>query len=379
MTEAKEVVAETNGQEKKNDEIEEETELESGIIRQVEYYFGDLNLPRDKFLREQVLLDDGWVPIEILIRFNRLAKMTRDPEVIAKALNKSTSGLLEVSDDNTKVRRSPEVPVPEMNEDRRKELSNRTIYAKGFAKDGTLDDVLKYFKQFDEVENIIMRKYQDRSTKKKHFKGSVFATFKTKEQAEKFIENKPYKYMDTELLVLWQDDYILQKQEEYANKREQKDKKNKEKEIKEVPEKEEFKLPAGTVLHFSEGTEQMKREDVKEALAALGADVAYIDFKVGDKEGWVRLTKENTAKGVAEKMTDGKVKIADAEVVFKVLEEEEEKEYLEKTIEEMSKRRKNMKNFKNSKGRKGGNKYHGKKRKQDHEDHSPPKKVKTDS
>lgn len=41
MTEAKEVVAETNGQEKKNDEIEDETELESAIIRQVEYYFGE--------------------------------------------------------------------------------------------------------------------------------------------------------------------------------------------------------------------------------------------------------------------------------------------------------------------------------------------------
>lgn len=78
-------------------------------------------------------------------------------------------------------------------------------------------------------------------------------------------------------------------------------------------------------------------------------------------------------------MTDNKIKIADAEVVFKVLEGEEEKLYLEKTVEEMSKRRKNMKNFKNNKGRKGGNKYHGKKRKQDHEDNSPPKKLKTDS
>lgn len=88
----------------------------------------------------------------------------------------------QVSDDNKKVRRNPELPVPEMNEERRKELSSRTIYAKGFPKDSTLDDILKFFKQFDEVETIIMRKYSDRASKKKLFKGSVFATFKAREQ-----------------------------------------------------------------------------------------------------------------------------------------------------------------------------------------------------
>ncbi|KAJ8729678.1 hypothetical protein PYW08_001259 [Mythimna loreyi] len=378
MTEAKEVVAESNGEEnnKKEESLDEETsDLESSIIRQVEYYFGDLNLPRDKFLREQVTLDEGWVPLDILTRFNRLAKLTKDTEIIAKALNKATNGLLEVSEDNKKVRRSPDVPIPEMNEERRKELSNRTIYAKGFPKDATLDDLLKHFKKYDQVENIIMRKFQERSSKKRMFKGSVFITFKTREQAEKFMEGKPHEYQETELIILWQDDYIAQKQEEYANKKEQKDKRNKDKDNN--VEKEELKLPTGTVLHFSGGTDQMKREDIKEALSTIGADIAYIDFKVGDKEGWVRLTKEDTAKGIAEKMTDNKMKIAEADVEFKVLEGEEETTYLQKTVEEMTKRRKNMKNFKSNKGRKGGNKYHGKKRRHDNEDSGNTKKIRT--
>lgn len=88
----------------------------------------------------------------------------------------------QVSEDNKKIRRSPEMPLPEMNEERRKELLSRTIYAKGFIKDASLDDLLKFFKQYEEVENIVMRKYQDRQTKQRIFKGSVFATFKTKEQ-----------------------------------------------------------------------------------------------------------------------------------------------------------------------------------------------------
>ncbi|CAH0700850.1 unnamed protein product [Spodoptera exigua] len=376
MTEAKEVVAESNGENNKQEQpVEEENELETAIIRQVEYYFGDLNLPRDKFLREQVQIDDGWVPLDILTRFNRLAKLTKDTEIIAKALLKSTNGLLEISEDKKKVRRSPDVPIPEMNEERRKELSSRTVYAKGFPKESTLDDLLKHFRQYEQVENIIMRKYQERSSKKRLFKGSIFLTFKTRAQAEKFMETKPHEYQGTELLLHWQEDYIAQKQEEYANKKEQKDnKKNKDKEHQNV-EKEELKLPTGTVLYFSGGTDQMKREDIKEALSTLGADIAYIDFKVGDKEGWVRLTKENTAKVVAEKMTENKMKIAEADVEFKVLEGEEESTYLQKTVEEMAKRRKNMKNFKSNKGRKGGNKYHGKKRRNDNDD-GPPRKVK---
>ncbi|KAI1237187.1 hypothetical protein IHE44_0014443 [Lamprotornis superbus] len=35
------------------------------------YYFGNHNLPRDKFLKEQIKLDDGWVPLEVMIKFNR--------------------------------------------------------------------------------------------------------------------------------------------------------------------------------------------------------------------------------------------------------------------------------------------------------------------
>lgn len=376
MTEAKEVVADTNGQENNKAEGngEAENKLESSIIRQVEYYFGDPNLTRDKFLREQVQLDDGWVPFEILIRFNRLAKLTTDIDLIAKSLAKSTSGLLEVSEDNKKVRRNPEMPVPEMNEERRKELADRTIYAKGFPKDSLLDDLLKYFSQFEDVENVIMRKYDDRASKKRLFKGSVFATFKTKEQAENF-KSTPHKYQDTELLIHWQDEYVKLKQAEYQSKREQKEKKIKEKEKDVQADKEDFKLPSGTVLHFCEGSDKMKREDIKDALTALGADVAYIDYKVGDKEGWVRLAKENTSKDLADKMTDGKVKITDTDVVFKLLEGEEEKAYLDKTIEEMSKRRKNMKNFQKNRGRKGGNKFHGKKRRQDNDD-GPPRKIK---
>ncbi|XP_026325537.1 la protein homolog [Hyposmocoma kahamanoa] len=371
-------VAGENGKERENN-AEDETELESAIIQQVEYYFGDMNLARDKFLREQIKLDDGWVPLDVLARFNRLAKLSKDAKVIANALSKSTSGIIELSEDNQKIRRSPEMPVPEMNEERRKELQGRTVYTKGLPKDSKLDELLKFFKQHGDVENIVMRKYLDRSKKQRIFKGSVFVTFKNKEQAVKFLENKDLKYGETDLLILSQEAYFQKKQEEYSEKKEKRDKKHKQKEAAFEKEKEELKLPKGTVLYFSEAADTTKRENIKEALVALEVDVAYIDFKVGDTKGWVRLAKENAAKEFAEKFPDGKVKIGDADVVFKLLEDDEETEYLKRTVEDMVKKRHNQKNFSKQFKHKGG--YKGKqsrKRKQDQHGDEPSRKVKAD-
>lgn len=100
--------------------------LENKIIKQIEYYFGDINLPRDKFMQEKIKEDDGWVSLEVLLTFKRLASLTTDEEVIVKAIENSNSGLVAVSEDKKKLRRNPEKAAPELNEDRQKELRSRT-------------------------------------------------------------------------------------------------------------------------------------------------------------------------------------------------------------------------------------------------------------
>ncbi len=70
--------------------------LEKQIIRQIEYYFGDANLKRDRFLQERVKEDDGWVSLETMTKFNRLKALTEDFNVITTALEKSTNKLIEV-------------------------------------------------------------------------------------------------------------------------------------------------------------------------------------------------------------------------------------------------------------------------------------------
>lgn len=91
------------------------------------------------------------------------------------------------------------------------------------------------------------------------------------------------------------------------------------------------------------------------------------------------MAKQDTAKEIAAKITGGKLPINDKEVLFELVEGDEEKNYLEKTVEEMVKRRKNQKVYGKQKAggkNRGGRQF--RKRKQDNHDDGPPKKVKAD-
>ncbi|XP_057471777.1 la-related protein 1A-like isoform X3 [Actinidia eriantha] len=62
--------------------------LRSKIVKQIEYYFSDKNLPNDHYLLS--LMDvEGWVPISCIANFNRVKKMTRDIPFIVDALKSS--------------------------------------------------------------------------------------------------------------------------------------------------------------------------------------------------------------------------------------------------------------------------------------------------
>ena len=83
----------------------------------------------------------GWVGIDVMLKFARLSKLSSEGDVILKALQKSEEKLIEVDLENKKVRRNPEMPLPEVEDDEAKKV--KTIYLKGFEKTNTtLDDLL---------------------------------------------------------------------------------------------------------------------------------------------------------------------------------------------------------------------------------------------
>ena len=246
---------------------------EKKIVRQVEYYFGDFNLPRDKFLLEETKTDDGWVSMETMLKFKRLLDLSSDKAVITAALKKSKAGLIEVAEDNTKIRRNPEIPLPENTVESKAALEARTVYVKGFNNEGTtLDELLDYFNENNSnVVSIQMRNYSVGKGKDKEwkFKGSIFVTFKSAESATEFVENKEWKYKDREMILKFQKNYLEDKQKEIEEK-----KKNKGKSAKvaaavkdEAKESDDLQMPRGAVIMLTGLGGDITREDIKEVLS----------------------------------------------------------------------------------------------------------------
>ena len=331
------------------------------IVRQVEHYFGDYNLPKDKFLLEQMKLDDGWIPMETMLKFQRLASLSSDAAVIIDALKTSQSGLIEVQEEEKKIRRSPKMPVPEYNEERQKMLAKSTVYCKGFNKESTcLDELLEFFKPEEQgVINVQLRQFHDKKKNTKGFKGSIFITFKDRESAEKFMALDKVTYKEVDLERKWQEDYNEFKRQEFINKKKEKmEGKKKVKEAKEAAEKvaeEEEGLPKGAVLYIKDIGEETRREDIKEALNEVcqvsGEDIAYVYFDKGDKEAKLRFKVEDAAKEVCAKIPEAGLEIKGARVTVSLLEGEEEDDFLKMCLKDMKKWR--------SGGGRGGHKRRG--------------------
>ncbi|XP_053694179.1 la-related protein 7 [Sabethes cyaneus] len=77
----------------------------NAIRSQMEFYFSDANLSKDRYLGQSIK-SDPFVPLSEFLKFNRIKKLTESVEDIVTALKKSE--LLQLSDDRTKVRRVTE-------------------------------------------------------------------------------------------------------------------------------------------------------------------------------------------------------------------------------------------------------------------------------
>jgi len=332
------------------------------VKRQLEHYFGDYNLPRDKFLKEQIKeAEDGWIGLDVMLKFQRLAALTTDAKVIKESIKDSK--VVEAHAEKDAIRRLPSLPVPDFNDDTRKANVAKTIYAKGFKKDDTsLDELIKFFGDYEGVVYVNRRTYADKSGDR-FFKGSVFVTFAEKELAQKFLDAGEVKSPEGEVLIKkWQQEYFDMKDKENEEKRKtRKDQKqqnqkakqaleggaaadgdNNKQEKREIPD-----LPLGAVLVL-EGFKNAdtKREDIKGALnTQFGVknegEIAFVYFNKGEKEAKLRFSAENAAKELSKKIAESlkegeKFKVGDDELEFKVLEGQEETEFLDKCKTDMA-------------------------------------------
>lgn len=351
--------------------------LDGKIIRQVEYYFGDLNMSKDKFMQEEVQKDEGWVSVETLVKFNRLRQLSADHKVILAALKKSTAELLEVDEAGDRVRRLK--ALPENPTEFETTLKKHTVYAKGFPETATLDELIAYFETHGKVLQVFMR----RTPATKLFKGSVFCTFGSDEEAAKFLAQEEVKYGETVLQRESQEAYLERKAPAFARMKEDKEKREAEREAKRKEREEaeaafyESQKVDGSVLHLKGLPAEGTRENLKELFDNY-AKVKWVDYSKGEPEAHLRFVEANKAASALEEATkaseDGKLRLMGAELEVRVLEGEEEAAFWKETISKLVDAKKNKNNRKRGGGGRGDWKRNNdNKRKNDDADESSKK------
>ena len=145
------------------------------VLKQIEYYFSEGNLPKDKFLMAEIAKDEaGFVDLSVIAGFNRIKQLLPSGSVEALAEALKASKVLVLSDDSTKVRRPDsgrkKVTLGGTEFGTRDEViaHARALIASGSAADGKLEDAAVAF-----VKDIFAH-----HEKKAEKEGAGLATFK---------------------------------------------------------------------------------------------------------------------------------------------------------------------------------------------------------
>ncbi|KAM9426503.1 la-related protein 7 [Pholidichthys leucotaenia] len=147
------------------------------VKKQVEFWFGDVNLSKDRFMKKLIEdSDDGYVDISVLASFNRMKQLTTETKLIARALK--NSAVVEVNLQGTKVRRQQAIG------DLSYDTDSRTVYVELLPKDVTHNWIERVFSKCGNVVYVSIPRYKTT----RDSKGFAFVEFEKEEQAQKAIE-----------------------------------------------------------------------------------------------------------------------------------------------------------------------------------------------
>lgn len=152
------------------------------LMRQLEFYFSDINILNDKFLRNLINKDnDKGVDINIILNFNKVKDILRDIEEAESKINllkKSVEHSKKLKVLHNKIIRIEKFESNKLNQ---AEIDMKTIYVENVPGDVTHDILYKLFTKYGKVLHISIPKFSDT----KQSKGFVFIIFDKEENAEK--------------------------------------------------------------------------------------------------------------------------------------------------------------------------------------------------
>uniref|UniRef100_A0A8C5LW79 La-related protein 7 n=1 Tax=Leptobrachium leishanense TaxID=445787 RepID=A0A8C5LW79_9ANUR len=152
-------------------------QLLADIAKQVDFWFSDVNLHKDRFLREQIeKARDGYIDISLLASFNKMKKLSTDVRLIARAIKNSS--VVELNLECTRIRRR--YPLGETPQD----VDCRTVYAELLPKNVNHSWIERVFGKCGNVVYVSIPRFKSTGDPK----GFAFIEFESEDQAAKAIE-----------------------------------------------------------------------------------------------------------------------------------------------------------------------------------------------
>ncbi|CAF0710768.1 unnamed protein product [Brachionus calyciflorus] len=168
----------TDASETKAEELSKK-DLRKKLLEQLEFYFSDSNLTKDRFLKKEIEnSNEGFINLEIFLHFNKIRMLGLNLKDIRKSVKKSE--LLELNEDETMVRRI--TPFVEL---RQKDIDKKTIYVENIPSKITYEDLKEHFQQYGKISYISLPKFQSTN----QLKGFAFIEYDQKDDSKKAVEN----------------------------------------------------------------------------------------------------------------------------------------------------------------------------------------------
>ena len=317
-SEVKEVVelhSEVKTELKEDSEVD--AKLKENIKRQIEFYFSDSNFRKDKFLKAQAQLDaNGYVPISVLLTFNRLKALTTDVSLIVEVMKESE--VVDVSEDGLKLKRNAELPA---NDD----SMVKTLYVKGYPTDDpdvTIESVISQFSAYGKVNLVHLRKIK----LTKAFKGSCFIEFENESSVadavaaaheegsttDVRIGYKGMKFLCVLPYVEWRKRHDVKLEKRFPTEKSSSgrsaDVKLGKRDSSEISKDESSSAAAvavkvefisGLILHITNIPTDADVYEIKDFFKNI-AEIKFVDYNSGSSEAYVRTADLNASTKVQE-------------------------------------------------------------------------------
>ncbi|KAM7270770.1 hypothetical protein ACFE04_029984 [Oxalis oulophora] len=154
--------------------------LKKNIIKQVEYYFSDENLPNDRHMMSLIKKNkEGYVPISIIASFKKMKKLSRHYPSIIAALKESS--MLVLSSNGKRVKRRNPLPVAEVTDSKL-----LTVLVQNLPEDHSVENIQRIFSGAGKIRSVSIRgPHSEEAKKGKKNELHALVEYETVEAAEK--------------------------------------------------------------------------------------------------------------------------------------------------------------------------------------------------